>query len=206
MKVFCDRQELPEEAGDFSASYHSSPFNLEGARRKIRTLRGLPKKYLPAGTKPPSVTDKLTPERRSWNMSRIRSRDTGPELKVRSLLHGLGFRFRLHLKHLPGKPDIVLPKYKTVVFVHGCYWHSHGCKDSGIPKTNSDFWIEKLNANRARDVATRQRLEQLGWNVCVVWECELKNPEQLIARLSTFLTGATDQARSMGATNAEPIT
>ena len=118
--------------------------------------------------------DRLTPEKRSWNMSRIKSKDTTPERIVRSFLHRNGFRFRLHVKDLPGKPDIVLPKYKTVIEVRGCYWHRHeGCKDATIPSINTDFWQKKFADNVARDKRTEQELKTLGWNVIVVWECEV---------------------------------
>jgi len=133
------------------------------------------------------MTDKLSPEKRSWNMSRIRGRDTAPELAVRKLLHAAGFRFRLHRKDLPGRPDIVLPKYKTVIFVHGCFWHSHGCKDSGTPKTNSGFWSTKLADNARRDTKNRTLLEQQRWNVEVIWECEIKKTSELIGRLKAVL-------------------
>lgn len=133
------------------------------------------------------MADKLTKERRSWNMSRIRGKDTGPEKTVRSLLHRLGYRFRLQRKDLPGRPDIVLPKYRTVIFVHGCFWHSHGCKDSGIPKTNPDFWREKLELNKLRDERNRLKLEELGWKVLVVWECELKAEAKLADKISGAL-------------------
>ena len=116
----------------------------------------------------------LTPEKRGWNMSRIKSKDTTPERIVRSFLHRNGFRFRLHAKDLPGKPDIVLPKYKTVIEVRGCYWHRHeGCKDATTPSTNTDFWQKKFADNVARDKRTEQELKALGWNVIVVWECEV---------------------------------
>ena len=118
--------------------------------------------------------DKLTPQKRSWNMSRIKSKDTTPERIVRSFLHRNGFRFRLHVKDLPGKPDIVLPKYKTVIEVRGCYWHRHeGCKDAATPSSNTDFWQKKFSENIARDKRTEQELKALGWNVIVVWECEV---------------------------------
>ena len=118
--------------------------------------------------------DRLTPEKRSWNMSRIKSKDTTPERIVRSFLHRNGFRFRLHIKDLPGKPDIVLPKYKTVVEVRGCYWHRHeGCKDATIPSTNTDFWQKKFAENVVRDKRTEQELNALGWNGIILWECEV---------------------------------
>ena len=117
--------------------------------------------------------DHLTPEKRSWNMSRIKSKDTTPERIVRSFLHRNGFRFRLHAKDLPGKPDIVLPKYKTVIEVRGCFWHRHpGCKSATSPSSNVDFWQKKFAANVSRDERTEQELKKLGWNVIVVWECE----------------------------------
>ena len=107
-------------------------------------------------------------------MSRIKSKDTTPERIVRSFLHRNGFRFRLHVKDLPGKPDIVLPKYKTVIEVRGCYWHRHeGCKDATTPSTNTEFWQKKFAENVARDKRTEHELKKLGWNVIVVWECEI---------------------------------
>jgi len=108
-------------------------------------------------------------------MSRIRGKSTSPEIAVRKALHKAGFRFRLHRKDLPGKPDIVLPKYKTVIFVHGCFWHSHGCKDSRTPKTNTEFWCSKLTQNVRRDMGNIRNLKNLGWNVKVIWECEIKD-------------------------------
>ena len=122
-----------------------------------------------------SEMDSLTKEKRSWNMSRIRSNDTTPELVVRSFLFRQGFRFRLHVKNLPGHPDIVLPKYKTVVEVRGCFWHRHpGCRQATTPSTNAEFWQEKFKRNVERDRNTEKQLKELGWNLIVVWECELK--------------------------------
>lgn len=119
--------------------------------------------------------DKLTPEKRSWTMSRIPSNDTKPELAVRSFLFRQGFRFRLHVKNLPGRPDIVLPKYRTVIEVRGCFWHRHpGCKIATMPASNVDFWQEKFRKNVERDAVNAAKLEKLGWNLIVVWECELK--------------------------------
>ena len=119
--------------------------------------------------------DSLTKEKRSWNMSRIRSNDTTPELVVRSFLFRQGFRFRLHVKNLPGHPDIVLPKYRTVVEVRGCFWHRHpGCRQATTPSTNAEFWQEKFKRNVDRDRNTEKKLKELGWNLIVVWECELK--------------------------------
>lgn len=128
--------------------------------------------------------DKLTPEHRRWNMQRIRSANTKPEITVRSLLHRLGFRFRLHRKDLPGKPDIVLPKYKTVVLVHGCFWHRHpGCKCATTPGTRKDFWKRKFEDNILRDKLVREKLQELDWNIVVVWQCELSNLDVVAHRL-----------------------
>ena len=118
--------------------------------------------------------DHLSPDRRSWNMSRIRSKDTTPERIVRSFLHRHGFRFRLHVKDLPGTPDIVLPKYKTVIDVRGCYWHRHsGCRFATNPSANAEFWQHKFARTVARDMHIEQELKALGWNVVVLWECEI---------------------------------
>ena len=122
--------------------------------------------------------DRISPEHRSWNMSRIRNKDTKPEKLDRSLLHQAGLRFTVNgpqNKKLPGKPDIVLPKYKTVIFVHGCFWHGHkNCKDLRIPKTRSEWWREKLEGNVARDRKKQVELKKLGWNFKVIWACQLK--------------------------------
>lgn len=123
--------------------------------------------------------DQLTPERRSWNMSRIRGKDTVPEVAVRSLLHRMGYRFRLHVKNLPGRPDIVLPKYRTVIFVHGCFWHRHKkCRNSKMPLTRREFWREKFSGNVGRDLRKYAELKASGWTVLIIWECELKKGEQ----------------------------
>ena len=128
--------------------------------------------------------DTLTPERRSWNMSRIRGRDTRPERLVRSLLHRMGYRFRLHRKDLPGRPDIVLPRYRTVILVHGCYWHRHpACRLAYTPKSNREFWEEKFSENVRRDSLQYEELGALGWRVLVVWECETKKLQTLSERL-----------------------
>ena len=118
--------------------------------------------------------DKLTKERRSWNMARIPAKNTKPEISVRSILHRMGYRFRIHPKGLPGKPDIVLPKYHTTIFVHGCFWHGHEqCKDFAPPKTRTEWWLDKVNRNKEKDIENVTRLKKLGWRVIVVWECEL---------------------------------
>lgn len=132
--------------------------------------------------------DSISPERRSWNMSRIRGSDTRPEMAVRSLLHRAGFRFRLHVRGLPGRPDIVLPRHRTVVFVHGCFWHRHpGCRCAYNPKTRRGFWQSKFRANRRRDSRNLRALQSLGWRTIVVWECELAKPDVLAARLMRSL-------------------
>ncbi len=122
------------------------------------------------------MADHLSKERRSWNMSRIKGQNTTPELKLRSCLHRLGFRFRIHDTKLPGKPDIVLAKYRTVVFVHGCFWHRHdGCKHTSTPKSNQSFWLEKFRRTLDRDQQNFNALKNLGWQVLIVWECEINS-------------------------------
>lgn len=131
------------------------------------------------------MTDTLNPERRSALMRAVRREDTAPEVVVRRILHALGLRFRLHRKDLPGTPDIVLVKRRTVIFVHGCFWHRHpGCSKATFPKTRQDFWRVKFEANVARDVAKSSALEAAGWTVLTVWECETRDQERLRARLS----------------------
>lgn len=120
--------------------------------------------------------DIVSPEVRSGMMSGIKGKDTAPELKVRSFLHANGFRFRLHRKDLPGKPDIVLPKYKACVFVHGCFWHRHkGCKLASEPKSREEFWNKKFSENVARDLRNIKALKKAGWRVVILWECGLRN-------------------------------
>lgn len=135
------------------------------------------------------MTDRISQERRSWNMSRIRGANTKPEILVRSMLHRAGYRFRLHDRKLPGRPDIVLKKYRTVVFVHGCFWHRHeGCPAATTPKTRVEFWNEKFAENVRRDRRNARALAEAGWHVITVWECELKdNPSQVLARIQGIL-------------------
>jgi len=119
-------------------------------------------------------------EQRSRNMSAIKSKNTKPEIKVRKILHSMGYRFRLHSKDLPGSPDIVLPKYKTVIFVHGCFWHRHeNCKYASTPKTRKDFWNKKFKENIKRDLEIQDKIKNLDWRSVVIWECETKNIENL---------------------------
>jgi DNA mismatch endonuclease (patch repair protein) len=134
--------------------------------------------------------DRISAAKRSWNMSRIKNADTKPELAVRFLLHRLGYRFRLHRKDLPGKPDIVLPRLMTVVLVHGCYWHRHpGCRYAYTPKSRTEFWKAKFRRNQQRDIIVRSELSKLGWRVLVVWECETKDMDSLTVRLRNELMG-----------------
>jgi DNA mismatch endonuclease (patch repair protein) len=121
------------------------------------------------------MADVHSKETRSYNMSRIRSKDTKPEMLVRKFLHKNGFRYRLHVKDLPGKPDIVLPKYKTVIFIHGCFWHGHeGCKYYVVPKTRTEWWLNKIKLNISNDLKSKQELIEQGWKIIEIWECELK--------------------------------
>lgn len=121
------------------------------------------------------MVDLLTTEERSKMMSKIRSKNTAPEMTVRRYLHSKGFRYRLHDKKLPGKPDVVLPKFKTAIYIHGCFWHAHsGCKYYRLPKSNTDYWIKKIEGNISRDLQKQQVLREMGWKVIIVWECELK--------------------------------
>lgn len=130
-------------------------------------------------------TDVHSPETRSYNMSRIRGKNTKPEMKLRSLLHGEGYRFRLHDPRLPGKPDIVLPKYRTAIFVNGCFWHRHeGCRYCSTPRTREEFWKKKFSETVLRDKKKIQQLEESGWKALIIWECELKDdPQSVLSRL-----------------------
>jgi DNA mismatch endonuclease (patch repair protein) len=132
--------------------------------------------------------DKLTPERRSDNMRQIRSKDTSPEMTVRRITHGMGYRYRLHAKHLPGKPDLIFPARKKIIFIHGCFWHGHGgCREGHVPKSRLDYWKPKLERNRLRDAANEQRLRDMGWTMLTLWECELRDTGSLQCRLQEFL-------------------
>ena len=134
--------------------------------------------------------DRMTPEQRRRCMSNIRGKDTKPELLVRSFLHRSGFRFRLHRKDLPGRPDFVLPRYRTVIFVHGCFWHRHpGCPKATVPEVRKEFWEEKFRRNVERDRRSRRALEDLGWRVIVLWECRISDRETLTEDLAPLLAG-----------------
>ena len=133
--------------------------------------------------------DNLSPEDRSYCMSRIRSRDMKPEMIVRSMVHRMGLRFRLHRRDMPGNPDLVLARHRAVIFVHGCFWHWHpdpNCPIAGLPATNVDYWQPKFARTRERDRESSARLEEEGWRVLVIWECELRTPEAVMDRIATF--------------------
>lgn len=147
--------------------------------------------------------DTLTPDQRRFAMSRVRSQDAAPELALRRSLHAAGFRFRLHRKGLPGRPDLVFPRYRAVIFVHGCFWHGHDCPRGRPPATRAEFWGEKIARNRARDTATEQALHDTGWRVLTVWECGVFGPARLeqtslVALCATFLRGQQPTAKVSG--------
>jgi DNA mismatch endonuclease, patch repair protein len=132
--------------------------------------------------------DSLTPAQRSERMARIRSKNTQPEVRVRRLVHRLGYRFRLHRNGMPGRPDLVFPARRKVIFVHGCFWHAHeGCNVANLPKSNTEFWREKFARNRERDATNRSALVNDGWDVMILWECEISKPDIVMAALTSFL-------------------
>jgi DNA mismatch endonuclease, patch repair protein len=132
--------------------------------------------------------DTLTPEQRSERMGRVRNKDTRPELRLRRLVFSLGYRYRLHYSRLPGRPDLVFPGKRKVIFVHGCFWHRHeGCPLCRLPKSRLDFWKPKLEGNKQRDVKNQEKLREMGWGFLVVWECELRDTEALKTRVKNFL-------------------
>jgi|SRR5579872_27626 len=131
--------------------------------------------------------DRIDKQRRSWNMSRIKGKDTAPEMFVRSTLHTMGYGFRLHSRLLPGRPDIVLAKHRTVLFVHGCFWHRHGCKYSYTPKSQKVFWQRKFDQNVKRDRRVQRDLKALGWKVAIIWECEIKSSAIVAQRIRRIL-------------------
>lgn len=134
------------------------------------------------------MADVFTQAKRSAIMSRITGKNTKPEIVVRKIVHSLGFRFALHRRDLPGTPDLVLPRYRKVIFVHGCFWHGHArCRRATLPSTNKKFWHEKIGGNKLRDTSAKRRLQQTGWEVLVVWQCEIAKREKLIKRLESFL-------------------
>ena len=134
------------------------------------------------------MADDRSPAERSLNMSHIRSRDTSPELKVRSMIHRAGYRYRLHVKEMPGKPDIVMPRYRTAIFVNGCFWHRHlDCRYATMPKTNIDYWQQKFKRNVDRDQETYNALKQDGWSIVVIWECQTRDRNRLSKLLAEIL-------------------
>ena len=138
------------------------------------------------------MTDTLSPAARSERMGRVRSKDSKPEMAVRRLVHGMGYRYRLHDKRLPGSPDLVFRSRRKVIFVHGCFWHRHSdptCRLARMPKSRQDFWGPKLEGNRERDARTRDQLDQQGWEQMVVWECECGQTEQTKNKIRAFLEG-----------------
>ena len=143
--------------------------------------------------------DSISAEKRSWVMSQVKGRDTRPEINVRSLLHRMGYRFRLHRKDLPGKPDIVLPKYRTVIFVHGCFWHRHDCFNGRrTPKSRLDFWLPKLEGNLQRDIKIQSLLQKQGWNILILWECMLKDEESLRSTILNFFDNVAQHVVAKG--------
>lgn len=139
------------------------------------------------------TVDKAT---RSRIMSSVGQRDTGPEMRIRCSLHRLGFRYRLHVRELPGTPDLTFPRFKAVIFVHGCFWHAHGCHLSKVPQTRSQFWEDKFNANRCRDEKNTQSLRVAGWRVLVVWQCAIKSKPQtefdkLVSEIAVWLLSSS---------------
>jgi DNA mismatch endonuclease (patch repair protein) len=143
------------------------------------------------------MTDVLTPESRSYCMSRIRGVNTKPELQVRKLLFASGFRYRLNLATLPGKPDLVFPRYHAAVFVHGCFWHGHQCHLFKVPETNQQFWLRKIGSNRDSDLRNRRQLRKKGWRVLTIWECALRGRQKL--DLAAIASAAGDWLRSESA-------
>ena len=133
------------------------------------------------------MADILTPEARTELMRRIRGADTKPELFVRRALHSRGYRFRTHVRELPGCPDLVLARRRAVIFVHGCFWHRHGCRKTYVPKSRQEFWESKFAGNVKRDMRDQKQLVEAGWRILVVWECEIESDETTIDRIVTFL-------------------
>jgi DNA mismatch endonuclease, patch repair protein len=139
------------------------------------------------------LADTISPERRSENMRRIRSKDMKPEMAVRRLVHGMGYRYRLHRNDLPGKPDLAFPSRRKAIFVHGCFWHQHAskrCKITRIPKSNQAYWLQKLERNRIRDARNLRSLRKLGWKCMVIWECRTVDLDGLACRIERFLGSA----------------
>lgn len=176
-----DRGALPDDRCRHTRSFpgeNLAPFYEPNWRQAIRLM-----------------VDTRTPEQRRRIMQSIGTRNTGPEMAVRRLLHRLGYRYRLHRRDLPGSPDIVFPSRRAAVFVHGCYWHGHGCAKGRLPKSRLDYWGPKIRVNRKRDSERQKALRRLGWRVLVLWQCEIRDRKSLIARVTQFL-GANAKIRS----------
>ena len=142
--------------------------------------------------------DIVSPDKRSAMMRAVKGKDTKPEMAVRRLVHRLGYRFRLHVKTLPGKPDLVFPGKKRIIFVHGCFWHRHpGCRRAAIPETNREFWLQKLSGNVLRDAWVQDELRALGWGILVVWACEIKDEDALAEKLIGFLGSRKRDTKSV---------
>lgn len=147
------------------------------------------------------LVDHISVERRSWLMSRVRATGTKPEVRVRKVAHKMGLRFRLHRYTLPGKPDLIFPRYSVALFVHGCFWHRHNsCKKASIPKSKVEYWLQKFDSNVRRDRMVRSELESLGWNVVVIWECETKE----LSRIEEILRDEVLRYRALGAGHRAP--
>jgi DNA mismatch endonuclease (patch repair protein) len=139
---------------------------------------------------------KETPEARSRIMRAVKGQNTSPEIAVRRLVHGMGYRYRLYRKDLPGKPDLVFSSRRKVIFIHGCFWHGHDCKRGArVPKTNREYWEQKVARNKERDIAHRKRLQEMGWNVLVIWECGLKDKRLLSRQIKNFLESQHSEIR-----------
>lgn len=134
------------------------------------------------------MTDRVSKEVRSGIMTSVKSENTGPEIRIRKMLHALGYRYRLHRKDLPGSPDIVFPGKRKAIFVHGCFWHGHDCRWGKLPKSNIEYWRSKISDNKSRDERNEAALHALGWNNLVVWQCELRNSDELKTKLVRYLT------------------
>ena len=142
------------------------------------------------------MVDDRSPAMRSQNMSRIRSQDTSPELRVRSLIHRAGYRYRLHVKEMPGKPDIVMPRYRTAILINGCFWHRHpNCRYATTPKTNTDYWQRKFERNVARDRTAHDELARNGWKILVIWECQTRDKESLATLIGEILPPRKENTR-----------
>lgn len=146
------------------------------------------------------MADVLTGAQRSWCMSRVRDKNTGPEIRVRQLLHRAGYRYRLHVRDLPGRPDLVFPWRRAVIFIHGCFWHQHGCRNCR-PATRADYWSAKLSRNVARDADNAEALRRLGWSVLTIWECQTRDHERLLQDVHKFFARRAPLTARMTATS-----